>query len=147
MCIATFMAILDTTVVNLGLHAIRGDLHVSLTVLQWVLDIYNLVYAGFILTGGVLGDLFMASMFSNGVSTGRLHPEATMIGLGSQDASHHARCGLRTSCGCALCCNRASGANECIPNPRRRTKITLRARSIRFPCLYLTCRRRWEWPL
>jgi EmrB/QacA subfamily drug resistance transporter len=69
MCIATFMAILDTTVVNLGLHAIQGDLHVSLTVLQWVLDIYNLVYAGFILTGGVLGDLFgRRRVFSIGIA-------------------------------------------------------------------------------
>lgn len=58
MCIATFVAILDTTVVNLGLHAIQTNLHVSVTVLQWVLDVYNLVYAGFILTGGVLGDIF-----------------------------------------------------------------------------------------
>jgi MFS transporter, DHA2 family, methylenomycin A resistance protein len=58
MCIATFVAILDTTVVNLGLHAIQGGLHASVTVLQWVLDVYNLVYAGFILTGGVLGDMF-----------------------------------------------------------------------------------------
>jgi EmrB/QacA subfamily drug resistance transporter len=58
MCIATFMAILDTTVVNLALHAIQRDLHVSVTVLQWVLDIYNLTYAGFILIGGVLGDIF-----------------------------------------------------------------------------------------
>jgi EmrB/QacA subfamily drug resistance transporter len=63
------MAILDTTVVNLGLHAIQGDLHVSLTVLQWVLDIYNLVYAGFILTGGVLGDLFgRRRVFSIGIA-------------------------------------------------------------------------------
>jgi len=41
-----------------GLHAIQGGLHASVTVLQWVLDVYNLVYAGFILTGGVLGDIF-----------------------------------------------------------------------------------------
>ena len=25
---------------------------------QWLIDIYNLTYAGFILTGGTLGDLF-----------------------------------------------------------------------------------------
>jgi MFS family permease len=69
MCIATFMAILDTTVVNLGLHSIQGDLHVSLNVLQWILDIYNLVYAGFILTGGVLGDLFgRRRVFSIGIA-------------------------------------------------------------------------------
>ena len=58
MCIATFVAILDTTVVNLALHTIQSQLHTTLRVLQWVLDLYNLSYASFIMTGGVLGDLF-----------------------------------------------------------------------------------------
>jgi DHA2 family methylenomycin A resistance protein-like MFS transporter len=87
MCIATFIAILDTTVVNLGLHAIQGDLRVSLSVLQWVLDIYNLVYAGFILTGGVLGDLFGRrrvfvigiSLFTFGSLICALAPSATLL--------------------------------------------------------------------
>jgi hypothetical protein len=34
LCIATFVAILDTTVVNLALHTIQGQLHASITVLQ-----------------------------------------------------------------------------------------------------------------
>ncbi len=58
MCIATFVAILDTTVVNLALHSIQNQLHARITVLQWVLDLYNLTYASFIMTGGILGDLF-----------------------------------------------------------------------------------------
>src|SRR2546430_1205241 len=58
MCLATFIAILDTTVVNLALHAIQTDLRAGLAALQWVIDAYNLVYASFILTGGALGDLF-----------------------------------------------------------------------------------------
>jgi MFS transporter, DHA2 family, methylenomycin A resistance protein len=58
MCIATFVAILDTTVVNLALHAIQSKLHAGITTLQWVLDLYNLTYASFIMTGGILGDLF-----------------------------------------------------------------------------------------
>src|SRR5205807_7407750 len=58
MCLATFAAILDTTVVNLALHAIQTDLRAGLAALQWVIDAYNLVYASFILTGGALGDLF-----------------------------------------------------------------------------------------
>ena len=58
MCIATFMAILDTWVVNLALHAIQADLRAGMARLQWVIDGYNLVYACFILTGGALGDLY-----------------------------------------------------------------------------------------
>ena len=58
MCIATFVAILDTTVVNLALHTIQSQFHTALRVLQWVMDLYNLSYASFIMTGGVLGNLF-----------------------------------------------------------------------------------------
>ena len=58
MCISTFVAILDTTVVNLALHSIQMDLHATLSELQWTMDVYNLTYASMILNGGVLGDLF-----------------------------------------------------------------------------------------
>jgi EmrB/QacA subfamily drug resistance transporter len=58
MCLGTFMAILDTSLVNLGLHAIRADLKADLSALQWVVDAYNLVYAVLILTGATLADLY-----------------------------------------------------------------------------------------
>lgn len=58
MCLATFIAILDTSLVNLGLHSIQADLHSAMTTVQWVIDLYNLAYAVLILTGGTLGDLF-----------------------------------------------------------------------------------------
>jgi len=58
MCLGTFMAILDTSLVNLGLHSIEADLHADIAALQWVIDLYNLVYAAFIMTGGTLGDLY-----------------------------------------------------------------------------------------
>jgi EmrB/QacA subfamily drug resistance transporter len=52
------MAILDTSLVNLGLHRIREDLRADMTLLQWVVDLYNLAYAVLILTGGTLSDLY-----------------------------------------------------------------------------------------
>jgi MFS transporter, DHA2 family, methylenomycin A resistance protein len=58
MCFATFMAILDTSLVNLGLKSIQQDLRADTAALQWVIDVYNLTYAVFILTGGTLGDLY-----------------------------------------------------------------------------------------
>jgi DHA2 family methylenomycin A resistance protein-like MFS transporter len=58
MCLGTFMAILDTSLVNLGLRRIGADLHAEVVVLQWVVDLYNLTYAAFLLTGGTLGDLY-----------------------------------------------------------------------------------------
>jgi len=56
--LATFIGILDSSIVNLGLHAIQGGLHVGISMLQWVVDAYNFVYAAFILTGGALGDRY-----------------------------------------------------------------------------------------
>jgi MFS transporter, DHA2 family, methylenomycin A resistance protein len=58
MCLGTFMAILDTSLVNLGLHRIQEDLQADMTLLQWVVDLYNLAYAVLILTGGTLSDLY-----------------------------------------------------------------------------------------
>ncbi|MGH9897952.1 MAG: MFS transporter [Pyrinomonadaceae bacterium] len=58
MCIATFIAILDTTVVNLAVPYIQTGLGVMVNILQWIIDAYTLIYASFIMTGGALGDLF-----------------------------------------------------------------------------------------
>jgi DHA2 family methylenomycin A resistance protein-like MFS transporter len=54
--LGTFVAILDTSIVNLALHSIQADLHCGIATLQWVMDAYTLMYAAFILTGGALGD-------------------------------------------------------------------------------------------
>jgi DHA2 family methylenomycin A resistance protein-like MFS transporter len=56
--LATFIGILDSSIVNVGLHAIQTALHVGIPTLQWVVDGYNLVYAAFILMGGALGDRY-----------------------------------------------------------------------------------------
>ena len=54
--IATFMLLLDITVVNVALPDIRTDLGASLSSLQWVVDAYTLTLAAFLLTAGSLGD-------------------------------------------------------------------------------------------
>jgi EmrB/QacA subfamily drug resistance transporter len=54
--IATFMLLLDITVVNVALPDIQRDLHASLSSLQWVVDAYSLMLAAFLLTAGSLGD-------------------------------------------------------------------------------------------
>jgi DHA2 family methylenomycin A resistance protein-like MFS transporter len=57
-CLAVFIAQLDTSVVNLALKHIGASLSASVSQLQWVIDAYNLVYASFLLTAGILGDRF-----------------------------------------------------------------------------------------
>jgi MFS family permease len=54
--IATFMLLLDITVVNVALPDIQRDLGASLSSLQWVVDAYSLMLAVFLLTAGSLGD-------------------------------------------------------------------------------------------
>jgi DHA2 family methylenomycin A resistance protein-like MFS transporter len=50
------MVILDVTVINVAVPVIGRDLATSLTGIQWITDGYTLVFAGFLLTGGALGD-------------------------------------------------------------------------------------------
>jgi EmrB/QacA subfamily drug resistance transporter len=54
--VATFMLLLDITVVNTALPAIQRDLGGSFTDLQWVIDAYTLSLAALVLTAGSLAD-------------------------------------------------------------------------------------------
>src|SRR5713226_3884242 len=56
-CVATFMLLLDITVVNVALPDIARSLHASFTDLQWVVDAYALTLATFVLNAGSLADL------------------------------------------------------------------------------------------
>jgi EmrB/QacA subfamily drug resistance transporter len=57
-CLAQFMVILDVSVVNVALPAIRQALGFSEDGLQWVVNAYTITFAGFLLLGGRLADLF-----------------------------------------------------------------------------------------
>ena len=57
-CFGTFMLLLDITVVNVALPDIQQSLHSSFADLQWVVDAYALTLAAFLLTAGVVGDMF-----------------------------------------------------------------------------------------
>ncbi len=57
-CTATFMLLLDITVVNVALPDIQQSLHSSFSDIQWVVDAYSLTLAAFLLTAGVVGDMF-----------------------------------------------------------------------------------------
>ena len=57
-CVAQLMIVVDGTVVNVALPAIRGSLGFSETGLSWVVNAYLLTFGGFLLLGGRAGDLF-----------------------------------------------------------------------------------------
>jgi EmrB/QacA subfamily drug resistance transporter len=56
-CLAQFMVILDVSVVNVALPAIRHGLRFSEVDLQWVVNAYTVTFAGFLLLGGRAADL------------------------------------------------------------------------------------------
>src|SRR5206468_3528421 len=53
-----FMVALDTLVVTTALPVLRVDLGASLSDLEWTVNVYNLAFACFLLTGAALGDRF-----------------------------------------------------------------------------------------
>ncbi len=67
-CFGTFMLLLDITVVNVALPDIQIALHSTFQDLQWVVDAYALTLAAFLLTAGVLGDMYgRKGMFAIGL--------------------------------------------------------------------------------
>src|SRR3954451_21780322 len=50
------MAFLDSTAVNVALHALGEELGAGLSGLQWTVDAYLLTLGALVLSGGALGD-------------------------------------------------------------------------------------------
>ena len=57
-CFGQLMIVLDTTIVNVALPSIQGDLHFSQSSLTWVVNAYLLAFGSFLLLAGRLSDLF-----------------------------------------------------------------------------------------
>src|SRR6266571_8551800 len=81
-CLAQFMVVLDATIVNVALPHIQSSLGFTEASLQWVINAYTLVFAGFLLLGGRAGDLlgrkrlflvglvvFTVASFLNGIAS------------------------------------------------------------------------------
>ena len=97
-CLAQFMVVLDATIVNVALPHIQTALGFSEASLQWVINAYTLVFAGFLLLGGRMGDLlgrkrlfliglviFTVASFLNGIAStsGMLIGFRALQGLGA----------------------------------------------------------------
>jgi MFS transporter, DHA2 family, methylenomycin A resistance protein len=68
-CLGYFAIILDGSVLNVAVPAIRSGFHSSLEGAQWVLNAYTLTLAGLLLTAGALGDrVGLRRMFLVGAS-------------------------------------------------------------------------------
>lgn len=56
--LATFLTFLDNNIVNVALPTMQRALHASLADLEWVVSAYILVFAGMLLLGGRLADVY-----------------------------------------------------------------------------------------
>jgi EmrB/QacA subfamily drug resistance transporter len=56
--LASSMAFIDSTVVNVALPAIQASFNATVVDVQWVVESYGLILGALILVGGSLGDLF-----------------------------------------------------------------------------------------
>ncbi|MFL5866320.1 MAG: MFS transporter, partial [Thermoleophilaceae bacterium] len=87
--VATFMLLLDITVVNTALPSIQKDLGASFTDLQWVIDAYALSLAALVLSAGSLADrlgrrrLFAAGLLIFSIASGlaALSPDPTFLNV------------------------------------------------------------------
>src|ERR1051325_2656243 len=58
LCLSLLVIGLDNTILNVALPTLQRDLDASASQLQWIVDVYMLVFAGVLLTAGSLGDRF-----------------------------------------------------------------------------------------
>lgn len=69
LALAIFVNVLDTTIVNVAIVSIQHTLHATYTHIQWIIAIYQMAYASFLILSGKLGDhfgrkpLFLIGMF------------------------------------------------------------------------------------
>src|SRR5438309_7165198 len=56
--LASSMAFIDSTVVNVALPALQSNFHATVVDVQWVVESYGLFLSALILAGGALGDAF-----------------------------------------------------------------------------------------
>src|ERR1700758_2365713 len=96
--LAAFAINLDTTIVNVALPTLVRELHATDSQLQWVVDAYNLVFAGSVLAAGSLSDrfgrkgmlfaglvVFGAASFAGGLTDdpGQLIAARAVMGIGA----------------------------------------------------------------
>ena len=127
---AAFMDLLDVTIVNVALPAIRSDLDASPAHLEWILGGYTLTFAVLLITGGRLGDIFgRQRIFVLGVTGFTLASLAACLSGNGETlvAARIVQGGVRRDDGAAAAVDRAGhlraeGARERLRHRRRRVR-------------------------
>lgn len=90
LCAADFLVVMDGLIVAVALPTIQRDLDVSTASLQWLINAYVLCFAGFLILGGRLGDLYGRrrvllvglGLFAAGALTAGLAPVTAVLVAG-----------------------------------------------------------------
>lgn len=102
-CASIVVVVMDISIVNTALPAIRQDLQASVAGLQWTIDAYTLVLASFLLLAGSTADRFgRRQIFQVGL---------TVFGLGSL------LCGLAPSIGWLIAARALQAVGGAMLNP------------------------------
>ncbi|WP_438489457.1 MFS transporter [Streptomyces sp. S186] len=102
-CASVIVVVMDISIVNVALPAIRHDLHASESGLQWTVDAYTLVLAGFLVLAGSTADrMGRRRIFQIGLAT---------FGLGSL------LCGLAPSVGWLIAARALQAVGGTMLNP------------------------------
>jgi EmrB/QacA subfamily drug resistance transporter len=121
-CLATFMLLLDITVVNVALPDIQKDLDTNLTGLQWVVDAYTLLLSALTLTMGTLADRFgRRRLFVIGVGLFTL--ASLLCGLATSATFLHIARGLQGVGGAAMFATSLALIAQEFQGPDRGTAI------------------------
>ena len=109
-CLAQFMVILDATITNVALPSIQEDLGFTPAGLQWVVNGYTLLFGGFLLLGGRMGDLIgRKRIFIAGVA---VFSTASLL------------CGLSHSTGMLIAARALQGLGAALVSPAALSIIT-----------------------
>lgn len=102
-CISIVVVVMDISIVNVALPAIRADLDASTTGLQWTIDAYTLVLASFLVLAGSTADrIGRRRVFRTGL---------TIFGLGSL------LCGLAPGIGWLIAARAVQAVGGTMLNP------------------------------
>jgi EmrB/QacA subfamily drug resistance transporter len=102
-CASIIVVVMDISIVNVALPAIRRDLHASVSGLQWTVDAYTLVLASFLVLAGSTADRFgRRRIFQVGLA---------VFGLGSL------LCGLAPSIGWLIAARALQAVGGTMLNP------------------------------
>src|ERR1700761_5337641 len=58
LCTSLMIVIVGNTALNVAIPTLSNELGATTSQLQWMVDAYRLVFAGFLFTGGAIGDRF-----------------------------------------------------------------------------------------